>query len=82
MAWIRVVPPGDGGAELDELFERVRDPASGRLDNILAVHSLHPAGLDAHFRLYRTVMTPSRSLPKVDRELIALFVSRLNECHY
>lgn len=34
MAWIRVVPPGDGGAELDELFERVRDPASGRLDNI------------------------------------------------
>lgn len=82
MAWIRVVPPGDGGPELEELYERVRDPASGEVDHILSIHSLHPEGLEAHYSLYRTVMTGSPSLPKVERELIAWVVSRLNECHY
>jgi len=82
MAWIRVVSAGDGEGELDELLERVRDPSSGTVDNILSIHSLHPAGLAAHYELYRTVMTGSPTLPKVERELVAFVVSLLNECHY
>ncbi len=48
----------------------------------MQVHSLHPAGLRAHFELYRAVMRGTPTLPAVDRELIALVVSQRNGCHY
>jgi alkylhydroperoxidase family enzyme len=67
---------------LEELYAAARDPTTGELDNILAVHGLHPAGLKAHLELYRAVMRGTRTLRKVERELIALLVSRLNRCHY
>lgn len=60
----------------------MRDPRTGQLDHILQIHSLHPAGLAAHFQLYRTAMRASRSLRKVERELIAFVVSQANDCHY
>lgn len=82
MAWIPTIDPEDADAVLRSLYERSRDPATGALDNILAVHSLHPRGLEAHLDLYRAVMAPTRSLRKADREMIALVVSRINECHY
>ena len=48
----------------------------------MAIHGLHPAGLRAHFELYRAVMAGTRGLRKVDREMIALVVSQANACHY
>ncbi len=58
------------------------DPDTGELDNMLRVHSLHPAGLAAHWQLYRAVMRPTSTLRKAEREMIALVVSKINECHY
>lgn len=78
MAWINDEPEGDSG----ELFAGMEDPLTGRIDNILRVHSLHEEGLRAHFDLYEAVMRGTRSLRKVDRELIALRVSQLNRCRY
>lgn len=82
MSWIKTIPPSEADAELTALYEKVVDPRSGQLDNIMTVHSLSPRGLSAHFDLYCTVMRGSRSLRKVDREMIALTVSQLNACHY
>ena len=82
MSWIKILQQHELGNELCELYAAAADPESGEVDNILAVHSLHPAGLRAHLDLYRTVMTGSRSLRKVERELIALVVSQANSCHY
>jgi alkylhydroperoxidase family enzyme len=82
MSWIEVIEESSASPELRQLYEQVRDPRSGRLDNIMSVHSLHPQGLAAHYILYRTVMSGTGSLRKVDRELIALVVSLLNACHY
>ena len=48
----------------------------------MAVHSLNPRGLAAHDALYRSAMAGTGSLRKVERELIALVVSRENDCHY
>ena len=48
----------------------------------IKVHALHPDGLRAHVLLYETVMRGTPSLPKVDRELLALRVSQINQCHY
>ena len=82
MSWIRIPPESEADDELRPLLEASRDPASGEVDEILAVHSLHPAGFAAHLGLYRAVMRGTPGLPKVDRELIALVVSRENGCHY
>ena len=82
MSWIRTIPEEDAEGRLAALYAHMVDPISGGIDNVLAIHSLHPAGLRAHFELYRAVMRGSPGLRKVDRELIALCVSRLNGCHY
>ena len=82
MSWIKTIDDDDARDELKQLYDRVRDPATGQLDHIMSIHSLHPEGLAAHFELYRTVMAGTGGLRKVDREMIALVVSRINDCHY
>ena len=81
MTWIRVIDEGDAEGELARLYAGMADP-EGRVDNILKCHSLHPMGLAAHDAVYRAVMAGTATLRKVDREMIAVTVSRLNDCHY
>ncbi|MFT4542994.1 MAG: alkylhydroperoxidase family enzyme [Planctomycetota bacterium] len=82
MAWIQTIAPEEAEGGLVELYAAAADPTTGELDAIMRIHSLHPAGLSAHLELYKAVMTGSSGLRKVDREMIALVVSRLNSCHY
>jgi len=89
MAWIET-PDGEHEAGADPaeaqrlraVRARARDPRSGRVDHILAVHGLHPAGMEAHLALYTAVMRGTPTLPRVERELVAFVVSRLNGCEY
>ena len=80
--WIESTDPDDWEGELAELGEAARDPATGRMDNVMRVHSLDAASLRAHMELYRVAMRSTPGLPKVDRELVALVTSKLNGCHY
>lgn len=82
MSHIETIEPDDADERLRALYARVADPATGRLDSILQVHGLHPDGLEAHFDLYSAVMRGTPTLPKVDREMVALVVSATNECRY
>jgi|TARA_B100001105_G_scaffold62119_1_gene48179 alkylhydroperoxidase family enzyme len=84
MAWIQTVPDDDwaGDDGLADLYGRVVDSTFGRIDRIMAVHSLNPAGLAAHDGLYRSAMSGTATLRKVERELVALVVSLENHCHY
>lgn len=68
--------------ELAEYRDQLADPAYGRVDNILAVHSLDIDSMRAHETLYNQAMRGTRTLRKVDREMIALIVSDANECEY
>ncbi len=79
MAWIR---DDSDDPESAELLRRHADPATGRADHILQVHALHPAGLRAHLAVYQAAMASTRGLRKLEREMIAVVVSRLNGCHY
>ena len=81
MAWIRTIDPADADGELAAIYARVAEP-DGSVDNILRIHALHPAGLAAHFELYRAVMRGTPTLRKAEREMIAVAVSRANDCHY
>jgi alkylhydroperoxidase family enzyme len=80
--WIETVPEDQWTEALAEIHPRVVDQTSGRVDNIMAIHSLNPAGMAAHDGLYRSAMAGTGSLRKVERELIALVVSLENHCHY
>ena len=82
MSWIETVDDESWGGDLASLLERVADPKTGRVDHIMGVHSLNPRSLDAHDTLYRSAMRGTATLRRVDRELIALVVSTINECHY
>ena len=82
MSRIRIIPDDSWDGELGEMHRRVVDPTYGRVDNVLAVHSLNPRGMAAHQGLYESAMAPTATLRKVERELIALVVSLENDCHY
>ena len=82
MAWIPIVPEDDAEGRLAELYDQTRDPAHGRVDHVIAVHSLHPEGLSTHQELYTAVMKSTKTFRKVEREMVAVVVSKLNECHY
>jgi alkylhydroperoxidase family enzyme len=82
VSWISVIDDAEWDGELGSLRERVVDPKTGRVDHIMSIHSLNPRSLAAHDELYRSAMRGTATLRKVDRELIALVVSTINECHY
>lgn len=82
MAWIETVPDDEWDGPLGDLQPRVVDPTNGKVDHIMAVHSLNPTGLAAHDGLYRSAMSGTATLRKVERELVALVVSLENHCHY
>jgi alkylhydroperoxidase family enzyme len=82
VAWIEIIDEPEASDPLAELYEHTADPDYGRVDTILRIHSLHPEGLRTHYELYREVMTGTSTLRKVEREMIALVVSVINECHY
>ena len=82
MAWIETIREDEWAGELAGLYDRVADKAAGRVDNIMQIHSLNPSALAAHDVLYRSAMAGTATLRKVERELIAMTVSMLNDCHY
>ena len=82
MAWIEIIDEDQAGPDLRDLYEPIVDAKTGRVDEILRIHSLHPAGLAAHTALYKSAMRSTPTLRKVEREMIALVVSEINDCHY
>lgn len=84
MSWIETVPDDEWADDpgLASMHERVVDSTYGRVDNIMAIHSLDPGSMRAHLALYNQAMRGTATLRKVDREMIALVVSTVNECHY
>lgn len=86
MAWIHVIPEleadGDLLAFYDQLYAPYPDEPRGQLDNILQIHSLAPASLRAHWALYQSAMAGTETLPRVEREMLAVVVSVINACHY
>jgi alkylhydroperoxidase family enzyme len=82
MPWIEAPHEDEWGPEFESLREEVIDPVFDRVDWIMRIHALDPGSLAAHNALYRQAMKGTKTLRKVDREMIALVVSGVNECHY
>lgn len=82
MAWIRVIEENEATGSLLRLYEGLRDPRHGRVDNILKIHGENPAVLKGHVRLYEAAMRGPSGLTPAEREMIAVSVSAANRCRY
>ena len=51
-------------------------------DNILRIHGVNSRIMKRHFELYRDLMHGPGPLSRIQREMIAVVVSALNNCHY
>ena len=81
MTWIAEIDEREAKGSLKDQYSKLKEPWGG-IDNILKVHSLNPESLAAHVQLYKTVMFGKSPIPRIDREMIALVVSSINQCHY
>lgn len=79
-AWIPVRGPREAEGELAEVYEALGYRT--RAARVIAVHALHPRGLEAHVRMYRTLMFGPSPLGRLERESIAVVVSATNDCFY
>ncbi len=82
MAWIKTLREDRWTGDLASLYETVIDREHGRVDNIMQIHSLNPHSMKPHQGLYMSAMAGTKSLRKVERELVALIVSTANRCDY
>lgn len=81
MAWIRTIPPNEATADLGKEYEKATERA-GRVFNILQVQSLNPTVLAASVHLYKAIMLGPSSLSRIEREMIAVVVSKTVGCVY
>lgn len=72
MAYIKYVDPKDIPEE-----HRVNDS-----DHILRIHGVHSEIMGHHCSLYKELMYNKGPLTRIQREMIAVTVSAINECHY
>ena len=72
MAYIEYLP-----AEQIEPSDRVPDD-----DNIIQIHGVHSRTMRQHYELYRELMYSRGPLSRVQREMIAVVVSAVNQRHY
>lgn len=55
---------------------------AGRIWNIVSIQSQLPEVMRDSMRLYQSIMFGPSPLTRAQREMIAVVVSRHNECHY
>ncbi len=82
MAYIKTVEEEDATGLLAKQY-LASQSRSGGVAAIVKLHSLNPKALRASMLLYRTTTTsPDSSLPRTTREMLAVVVSRANDCFY
>ncbi len=82
VAWIETIAEEAASGALKRAYQRAGDAATGQVDHIMQIHSLHPASLIDHLHLYKTLMFGESPLTLTQRELIGVVVSAVNHCKY
>ena len=81
MSWIKEIHPNEAEGRLKDLFGELIEKR-GKVANILQVHSLRPEALAAHLTLYMDLLFAPGGLSRKQREMIAVVVSKANQCEY
>ena len=81
MAWIKVISEDEATGRLKELYEKYQE-SWGEVDGILKIHSLNVKSMQTHYDLYAHLMRGRSDLSRIQREMIAVVVSAVNQCRY
>ena len=81
MAFIITIPEDEAGGLLAQIYEAARKRA-GRVYHILRIQSNNAGSLRAMIDLYTATMKGESPLTRAQREMLAVVVSRVNDCHY
>lgn len=81
MPYIRKVTVGEAEGPLAKIYEAATRRA-GKVYEIVQVMSLAPRQLQASMRFYTELMKGEGPLEPSTREMLAVVVSRANDCHY
>ena len=81
MAWIKTVSDSEATGRLAKIYHAVVVRA-GRVFNIVRGMSLNPVILQSSLGIYQAIMFRDSPLSRAQRELLAVVVSKSNNCHY
>ena len=81
MAYLRLVDENEASGLLKDEYDAAVARA-GKVFNIVKAMSLRPRVLRRSMELYREAMHGPSGLSRIERELLAVVVSRANDCHY
>jgi alkylhydroperoxidase family enzyme len=81
MAHLRLIDVDAATGRLKEEYDAAIGRA-GKVFNIVKSMSLRPAVLHRSMELYKEIMFGPSGLTRQERELLAVVVSRQNDCHY
>lgn len=82
MAWIKTLGPEHAEGLLKRVYASAQERA-GKVFNIIRLQSARPGVLRSSTQLYVELMHGSEGgLARSQREMIAVVVSRANDCHY
>ena len=81
MPWIDQVPIDKAAGLLKKMFDGAIK-RTGRVWKIMQVMSLNPEAMRDSYRMYYTVVLGESPLSRVQRELLAIVVSKELNCHY
>ena len=81
MAHVRLIDVDEATGRLKEEYDAAVARA-GKVFNIVKSMSLRPGVLHRSMELYKGIMFGPSGLSRQERELLAVVVSRQNDCHY
>ena len=81
MAFIEIIDENQADGLLAGIYDAARKRA-GRVYNILKIQSQNAAALQAKLGLYVAAVRGESPLTRAQREMLAVVVSRANNCHY
>jgi uncharacterized peroxidase-related enzyme len=81
MAFIETIEPENATGKLKEIYDHLLS-SRGRIAEVHKVQSLNPKSILNHMDLYMTIMYGKSPLKRVRREMMAVVVSKANNCEY
>ncbi len=81
MAWIELIHEDRAEGLLARIYESALQ-RSGRVYNILKIQSQNASALQAMMQLYQAASLGESPLTRAQREMLAVVVSKTNDCEY
>lgn len=81
MSRIKVIQPDEAEGRLREIYTQL-EQQRGQIAEVHKIQSLRPESIVKHMELYMEIMYSKSDLSRAQREMMAVVVSKTNNCSY